>query len=165
MASLAAGLFVAGLERWRRGAFRWAFAAVGVYLAVFAYPVMANRLYTTQNMVAREVEWERAVVGDMPVRPRLIIANKSTIPWVIDGVPAVIVGVARQRADQIRYHMEQGTFQEVIVTQSLRATTPEGNMGVDSEDLLPARFRLETLAERRFGGRVGRISRLVKVDP
>jgi hypothetical protein len=61
--------------------------------------------------------------------------------------------------------MAQGTFHEILVSQALRPTTPDGNFGVDPDDLLPAGFRLETLAEKRFGGRMERLSRLVAVDP
>ena len=38
-------------------------------------------------------------------------------------------------------------------------------MGVDPDDLLPPNFHLETIAEKRFGGRLDRISRIVSIDP
>ena len=95
----------------------------------------------------------------------LFISNTSTIPWVLWRIPSLIIGVARQRGDQLRYHMAQGTFHEVLVAQALRPTTPEGKFGVDPDDVLPDNFRLELLAEKRFGGRMARLSRLVAVDP
>ena len=36
---------------------------------------------------------------------------------------------------------------------------------MDPDDVLPAGFHLEMLAEKRFGGRMERLSRLVSVDP
>jgi len=72
--------------------------------------------------------------------------------------------VARLRPGHIRWHMEQGTFREVIVAQALRPTSAEGHFGVDPEDVLPPYFHLETITEKRFGGRMARLSRLVSID-
>jgi len=38
-------------------------------------------------------------------------------------------------------------------------------MGVDPEDLLPPNFHLQVIAEKRFGGRLDRVSRIVSIDP
>ena len=146
-------------------AMRIAFLGAGVYLLFSSVPAMAHRFYTSQNLVMKEVDWEHDFVVPRGSGPRLFISNKSTIPWVLWRIPSVIIGVARQRGDQLRYHMGQGTFQEIIVAQALRPTTPEGKFGVDPEDVLPDNFRLELLAEKRFGGRMARLSRLVAVDP
>ena len=51
------------------------------------------------------------------------------------------------------------------MAQALRPISSEGDRGVDPEDDLPANFHLETLAEKRFGGRWARLSRLIAVDP
>ena len=69
------------------------------------------------------------------------------------------------KGEEIRYHMGQGTFKEVIVTQAIRPTTAEGEMGVDPEDLMPPSFHLQKIAEKRFGGRLDRLSRIVSIDP
>jgi hypothetical protein len=61
--------------------------------------------------------------------------------------------------------MTQGTFREIFVAQALRPTTPGGKFGVDPDDVMPENFQLETLAEKRFGGRMARLSRLVAVGP
>jgi hypothetical protein len=146
-------------------AMRAAFLGAGVFLLVSALPTMAHRFYTVQNLVMKEVDWEHEFVVSRPSEPRLFISNKSSIPWVLWKIPSLIIGVARQRGDQLRYHMAQGTFHEILVAQALRPTTPDGKFGVDPDDLLPDNFRLETLAEKRFGGRMARLSRLVAVDP
>ena len=163
LALLAAAL----MHRWDRRwpATRAAFLGAGVFLLVSGLPAMAYRLYTTQNLVMKEVDWEHDFVLPRPAGNRLFISNKSTIPWVMWQIPSLIIGVARQRGDQLRYHMAQGTFREILVAQALRPTTPDGNFGVDPEDLLPGNFHLETLAEKRFGGRMARLSRLVSVGP
>jgi hypothetical protein len=38
-------------------------------------------------------------------------------------------------------------------------------MGVDPDDVLPPAFHLEMIAEKRFGGRLDRLSRVVSIDP
>lgn len=125
---------------------------------------MARRLYTDQNLVMQEVEWEHDLLAQRPGR-LLFITNKSTLPYVLWHVPTVINGVGRQRAEQIKYHLREGTFTEVIIAQALRPTSVKGDMGVDPEDVMPDNFRLEPIAEKRFGARWARLSRLVAIDP
>ena len=163
--ALAAAALARGLEgRWRP-AMRAAFLGAAAYLLVSSIPDMAHRFYTSQNLVMKEVDWEHDFVEARRAGPVLFISNKSTIPWILWRTPSLIIGVARQRGDQLRYHMSQGTFHEVLVAQALRPTTPQGRFGVDPDDVLPDNFHLELLAEKRFGGRMARLSRLVKVDP
>ncbi|MDB6169803.1 MAG: hypothetical protein JWM88_2667 [Verrucomicrobia bacterium] len=166
MLALAGATWVTSLSRrWGAPVWRIAFAGVGAFLLVSGLPAIAYRLYTTENLVMKEIDWEREFVLARPPGTRLIISNKSSIPWVLWQTPALIGGVARQRGEQLRYHLSQGTFCEIIVMQALRPTTVEGEFGVDPDDLMPANFHLETLAEKRFGGRMDRLSRLVSVDP
>ncbi len=162
--ALAAAVLARRLDR-RFPATRAAFLGAGAFLLVAALPAMAHRLYTTQNLVMQEVDWEHDFVVPRGRGTLLFISNKSTIPWVLWKIPALINGVARQRGDQLRYHMTQGTFREIIVAQALRPTTPGGKFGVDPDDVMPENFQLETLAEKRFGGRMARLSRLVAVGP
>ena len=164
MLALVAAVFIRRLnERWPVQ--RLAFLGVGVFLLVSGLPAIAYRLYTTENLVMKEIDWEREVVLSRPAGPRLFISNKSSIPWVLWKIPSLIIGVARQRGDQLRYHMSQGTFREILVSQALRPTTPDGKFGVDPDDVLPDNYRLEILAEKRFGGRMERLSRLIAVEP
>lgn len=162
--ALLGAVLVRRLDR-RWPATRLALLGAGVFLLVGALPAMAHRFYTVENLVMKEVDWEHDLVVTRAPGPRLFISNKSSIPWVLWRIPSLIIGVARQRGDQLRYHMAQGTFREIIVAQALRPTTPGGKFGVDPDDVLPDNFRLELLAEKRFGGRMARLSRLVAVDP
>ena len=78
---------------------------------------------------------------------------------------AILNPVAATKGNDISYHMGQGTFSEVIVTQAIRPSSAEGGLGVDPEDLLPPSFHLEKIAEKQFGGRLDRMSRIVSIDP
>lgn len=149
-------------ERWRH-ALRAVTIGLGVWLLVWCFPTIAHRLYTSQNLAMQEVEWEHEELLKRP-GSLLFISNKSTLPFVLWRIPTVINGVGRQRPGQISYHMKEGTFKEVIVAQALRPTTPNGDMGVDPDDLMPDNYRLEPIAEKRFGGRYARLSRLVSID-
>ncbi|HWA85428.1 MAG TPA: glycosyltransferase family 39 protein [Opitutus sp.] len=162
--ALVVALVLQQLDR-RWPATRLAFIGTGIFLFVSALPAIAHRLYTDENLVMQEVQWEHDVIASTGAARVLVISNKSTIPWVLWKIPALITGVARDRAEQIRWHMQHHTFDEVIVTQSLRPTTADGNFGVDPDDLLPKSYHLETIAVKRFGGRVARLCRLVSIDP
>ncbi|HVU25123.1 MAG TPA: glycosyltransferase family 39 protein [Opitutus sp.] len=162
--ALVVALVLAQLDR-RWPATRLAFLGTGAFLFISALPAIAHRLYTDENLVMQEVQWEHDVIESTGAERVLVISNKSTIPWVLWKIPALVTGVARDRGEQIRWHMRHHTFDEVIVTQALRPTTADGNFGVDPDDVLPKNFRLETIAVKRFGGRMARLSRLMAVEP
>jgi hypothetical protein len=94
-----------------------------------------------------------------------MISNKSTIPFILWHIEAVISAVGAQKGEQIRYHMGQGTFKDVLVSQALRPTSKDGEFGVDPDDLMPPSYHLQTIAEKRFGMRIARLSRIVSIDP
>jgi len=144
---------------------RAAFAGIGIFLLVSGLPAMASRFYTSQNLVMQEVDWEHDVVMARHRRPLLFISNMSTIPWVLWKIPVLLNHVAVGRGPQIAYHLGQGTFTEVLVAQALRPTSAEGKFGIDPDDVMPPAFHLEPITEKRFGGRIARISRLVAIDP
>jgi hypothetical protein len=68
-------------------------------------------------------------------------------------------------SDRVKFHLDQGTFQEVLVTQLLRPTGAEGHFVVEPKDLLPDDYVLEPVVERHIGARIARISRVVAILP
>lgn len=158
-----AAVLVRGLGDRRIPALKLAWCGLGVWLLTMGLPAIAIKFYTNQNLGMQELDWERSVIRTRP-GPVLVISNKSTIPFILWRIEAILDSVAAQKAGDIRYHMGQGTFKEVIVTQAIRPTDGDGGMGVDPDDLLPASFHLQMIAEKRFGGRLDRLSRVVSID-
>ena len=136
---------------------------VGVWLLVFAAPAYARRLYTSQNLVAHEIEWELAQALRQP-GPVLMITTRATMPYLLHRVSAINTPVARTRTAQIAWHLREGTFRTVLVSQVLRPTTAGGDAGIDPDDVLPPEFKLEPIERKRFGMRWIRISRLIAVE-
>lgn len=161
--ALTAGWFVHRLDCRNLPATRVAACGLAVWLAVFAAPAYAHRFYTTQNMVMHETNWE---VEQARARKRgvLWITAKATMPFLLERIPAVNTTIASVRAPQIAWHLREGTFRDVFVAQVMRPTTAEGDAIVDPDEVLPPAFQLETVAEKRFGGRWIRISRLTGID-
>ncbi len=157
-AVLAAAL-AKGLSGRRVSALAVGWIGLGVWLLVAGLPAMAVRFYTVENLGLQELEWERGIIESLP-GPVLTISNKSTIPFILWHDEVVLNTIAAQKGDDIRYHMGQDTFKEVIVSQAI---TPDdgttATMGVDPEDLMPPTFHLQTIAEKRFGGGSTGISR------
>lgn len=153
-----------GLDARGWPATRVAAGALAGWVLVWGAPAYAHRFYTEQNQVMHELEWQ---VAQLEARPAgtLLITPRATMPFLMRRIPAVNTALARGRGDQIRWHLEQGTFREVIVSQVLRPLPGPGEVIVDPEDDLPERFRLEPVAEKRFGGRWIRLSRLAGIDP
>ena len=143
---------------------RVSFALWALWLAAAGGPAFAQRLYTARNLVRHEVEWELERVRSRP-GPVLVITSKATLPYILERIPAVNLSVARLRGAELAWHMERGTFREVLVTQVVRPTTSDGDAAVDPASALPERFRLEPIERKRFGARWVRISRLIAVEP
>lgn len=139
---------------------RWLYLGIVLFLIGVTRPQMAEKHYTDHNLTAQEFEWERSVINRLPPSPRLIVSNKSSLPWIIRGQPALHIEYARQRVREIEYHWVRRTFPEVLITQFLQATDAEEGLAVPPEQRLPG-ATLAPVAERRFGARLIRISRVV----
>ena len=110
-----------------------------------------------------EIEWERRFVAARPPGPKLILTNKSTLPWLLIKTPSILVGRANIVADRIQAQLQDGFFTEILVMQTFRPTSADGDYEMNPSDRLPKGFEIELLAERRLGTRITRISRLVAV--
>lgn len=162
--ALLAALVVRALDKPRMPATRIAGFGLAVWILVYCLPAISRRPYTDQNLVMHEVNWEHDIVAARP-GPVLLLTNNSSIPFVLWRIPTLLVAVGAQRGEQISYHLKEGTFKEVLVAQSLRPTTARGDLGVDPDDALPENFKIETITQKRFGGRWLRISRLIAIEP
>jgi hypothetical protein len=116
------------------------------------------------NLGTNEISWELRYVRSLPAGRRLILTNKSTLPWLLEKTPAILLGRAVLMADRVADQLHDSNFTEILVFQSLRPASADGGFDLVPEERLPAWFRLEPLAERRFGTKVDRVSRLVTVD-
>jgi hypothetical protein len=135
-------------------------ALVAVLATVDATNRFAQPLYS--HLGIDEIEWERRFVAARPPVPRLVITNKSTLPWLLEKTPSILNGRARLVADRVKYQLEEGGLGEILVMQTFRPATVDGDHQISPEDRLPG-FQLELLAEKRFGSKITRISRLVAV--
>lgn len=138
---------------------------VGALLVHVGFALTASAHHTTINQLASELAWEGRVVEAMPPKDRFVITNKSGLAWLMRRIPVVTVDRARFMSDRVKFHLDQGTFQEVLVTQLLRPTGPEGGFVVEPKDLLPDDYVLEPVVERHIGARIARISRVVAIHP
>lgn len=111
-----------------------------------------------------EMEWEKRVVQSLPPGKRIVIANKTTLPWLMEKIPSILIGRARIVPDRLAYQLAHRDFVEILVMQGARPTSGEGDFELPPADRLPPEFKLELIAERRFGSKLARISRLVSID-
>ena len=118
-----------GLEERRVPALRIAAAGLGVWMLTGGLPAIAARTYTDENLAMQEIDWEHGIIEARP-GPVLVISNKSTIPFILWHIEVDHQRRSgRQKGEQIRYHMGQGTFKEVLVTQAIRPTSANGDYG------------------------------------
>lgn len=167
---LLALLAVAGwreLMSWRRlslVSWRWPGLAIGAALLTLTVPSAAVDRYTALNLMRRNFEWERRVAARFWPAPDLVITNRSPICWLVEGVPAVSMDRARLRENEVRWHLQHHTFHTVLIMQRVLTLGTGGGWMVDSTDDLPANWRLEEVAVKRFGFTLTRVSRLVAID-
>lgn len=134
---------------------------MGVFTLGVATGHAAQHLYS--HLGIDEVEWEKRYVAALPPGDRLVISNSSTLPWLVEKIPSTLIGRTRLIADRLQYQLERHTFAEILVFQSLRPTTREGDHELVPEDRLPAGFKTELLVEKRFGTKLIHVSRLISV--
>jgi hypothetical protein len=136
-----------------------------VALAAFTLAVSAPKqsYHYYSHMGNDELAWEQRIVEARP-GTRLILSNKSTLPWMITATPAILLERARAVADRLAEHLQLPDFNEILVTQSMRPTSADGGFQLVPEEALPDWIHLELLAERRFGTKLARISRIVAID-
>ncbi len=138
---------------------------LAVGMSVFALGVTTSRaaFHIYSNMGIDEIEWEKRFVAERPAGERLVISNTSSLPWLMVKVPSILIGRANQVADRLKYQLDQHNFREILVFQSMRPTTVDGDHELVPEDRMPPGYQLELLAEKRFGTKIVQASRLVNV--
>lgn len=159
--TFAAVMMAARLDRWVPST-RILLVVVGFFSTVMAAAKYSYHYYS--HVGIDEVEWQRRFVNALPRGQRLIITGLSSVPWLLEKKPAILIGRARIVADRLQFQLQARTFREILVMQSLRPTSEDGAHGTTPEDSLPPSFKLETVAQKRFGTRLSRISRLVAVE-
>jgi hypothetical protein len=146
-----------------------AWSALGVLFLAYVMgvlkPAMAHAFYTEYNLGARVVEWSTEEIDAMPPRSRLVIANRSSLPFIIECQPSLPRLAIEIGIEKLRFHMEGRTFEEVLVLQTLRPGSVDGDYYIDPKDVLPEGWKTEVIAEKRFGAVLERISRLVALPP
>lgn len=153
----------ARLPRWP--AQRWAVIMIlGACLSYVSTGLRVNAIHWELNLLAREIQWEKSVLATLPPTNRLLISNKSPIYWITQERPVISITRARWRAPQIKFHLDRQTFDEVLVFQIYRPAGADDGFQLEAEDRLPSNYELETVAERRFGSRIARISRLTRLN-
>jgi hypothetical protein len=139
-----------------------ALGAVAVFILGMSSPKQSYHYYS--HLGNDEIAWEQRVVAARPHVSRLILTNKSPLPWLIDKTPAILLDRAKMVADRLAEQLRMPDISEILVTQGARPTSLDGDFQLPPEEVLPAWFHLEPVAERRFGTKLARISRLVAID-
>ena len=146
----------------------WRLAGPVIGTALLCYGVWGARVtqnLTDLNQIETAQRWELSVVNRLPSAERLMLTDKSPLFWFAQGIGSTSCSRASQVAEGIAYHWRARSFQEILVTQHF---VPQGTVGgwiLDPDSRLPAGIILEPLAERRFGAKLQRVSRVVDIIP
>lgn len=140
-----------------------AWLVAGALLSYVAFGMKATAYNGRINQLATEIAWEEEWVARRPPMPRLMITNKTGLNWMVSRISSITTGLVRTKAEKVKFHMDAGTFREVLVSQYYRPTGAGGGFVIDPRDELPTAFVLEPLTERQVGGKLLRISRVVEI--
>ncbi|MFZ5497291.1 MAG: hypothetical protein ACOZE5_18370 [Verrucomicrobiota bacterium] len=133
-----------------------------VFMLAVSIPQMGRHAYS--NLGSREHEWLVRMVQARPPAKRIVIASRSSMVWLLHRIPSILISRAIFMQDRLHYQFAKGDFDEILVTQELRPASKDGFHEVVPDDRLPGAFHLELVAEKRFGTKLLRLSRLVAVD-
>ncbi len=164
LVALMVGGTVGLLEQHRR----WRLAGPAIAAALICYGVWGARV--TQNLfdinlIESAQRWELAVINRRAPAERLVLTDKSPLFWFAQGMGSSSCVRASQNAAGLAYHWRIGSFQEIIVTQHFVPLAADGGWMLEPESRLPVGVLLEPLAERRFGSKLQRVSRVIDVQP
>lgn len=156
--------FVVG--RWTKTRAAW-IAVLGVPLAwawCGAIPLGARAQGTRSFIGFPEVEWERRFVREHR-QESVFYLMRSPLPAIVERAPAVALAIAAERAEEMAYHLREGTYGEVYVFQRMKLDVTTRTWSPDEQSQLGPEFILETIEQRRMKPRYAlRLSRLEAVD-
>jgi len=147
---------------------RWRLAGPAILAALVCYGLWGARV--TQNLpdlnlIETTQRWELSVVQRLPPAERLMLTDKSPLFWFAQGAGSTSCSRASEYFAGLAYHWRARSFQEVLVTQRFAPLGAEGGWMLEPDSRLPAGIVLEPLAERRFGVKLQRVSRVVEITP
>ncbi|HXS30779.1 MAG TPA: glycosyltransferase family 39 protein, partial [Steroidobacteraceae bacterium] len=73
--------------------------AIAAFILAVSAPKQSYHFYS--HLGNDELAWEQRVVEARPPGTRLILSNKSTLPWLITSTPAIVLDRARAVADRL----------------------------------------------------------------
>lgn len=126
-------------------------------------PRLARHAYS--NLGIQELTWLVREAQTRGPGPRIVLSHRTSLIWLLEKTPAILLQRGKLMQDRLRYQLSHGMFEEILVTQELRPTSGEGQHQVITEDVLPATFHLEMIAQKRFGTKLLRISKIIAIDP
>lgn len=159
-------LAVGGAVVWLERNYRWRLAGPVIAAALICYGVWGSRV--TQhlpdlNMIESTERWELSVIDRFPAMDRLVICDKSPLFWFAQGMGSTTCEQVMHRPGALAYHWKARSFQDIYVTQRFAPMGADSGWMVEPASRLPDGMVLETVAERRFGAKIQRISRVVAV--
>lgn len=134
----------------------WAFLA--------AIPIASQAEATTTYISYRETRWELDFIKKHRAQNALFILP-SSLSAIIEREPAIPIEIVKERAEELAFHLNHGTYQDVYVFQRLELIPATNETVFHSTSILPPEFILETVEERTTGPLFKyRLSRLLAMD-
>ncbi|WP_221032413.1 glycosyltransferase family 39 protein [Actomonas aquatica] len=138
-------------------------AVVGPTLGLHTLPARAERVYTVSNLVTQEIDWERNAAAALAV-PRhqlLVLSNKSALPWILQGVPALEQPLSPQQWAELHTNVSAGAVPFLLLSQRLTRASADATWTVNDGDRPPAGWEVRVLGETIIGQRLIRLVQLI----
>jgi hypothetical protein len=146
---------------------RWVIMAslTGIFIFSFTIPASAKHRYSNENMAARVASWTNEFARKQKGKKLLVLDRNGGAVWLLNQQAAGTPGTLVDRTEAFLYHYKVHTFDDILVVQRLTVDLKTGVVGLSADDDVGPAFKLETVAEKKFGvGYSARIARVVSFD-
>jgi hypothetical protein len=138
-----------------------------IAVALVCYGLWGGRVtqnLSDLNLIETTQRWELSVINRLPAAERLVLTDKSPLFWFAQGMGSTSCECICRRAEGLAYHWRARSFGDILVTQRFAPIGGEGGWMLEPSSRLPTSVTLEFIAERRFGAKLQRVSRVIAVS-
>lgn len=128
-------------------------------------PTEGKAILTREEVASEEMAWERSKIQRHQKEDVLYVLGAPLLA-IIERVPAIAVNAAQRGKAGLRFHMQQGTYREILVFQRIALDIKDKKWKLTDNQVLDDDFVLETIDEHAVNVMLHiRLSRLVAIKP
>lgn len=112
---------------------------------VFSFPASAKQTPTNSSIVQKRVNWILDYFDSLPERDYILLIHD---PWdfILHKIPASSLQTVSELADKTTYHLNKGTYHQILIVQDYFVDPKTGSRRYADTDFLDQRFSLQEVS-------------------